>query len=332
MSVTTIEWTQRPGTIGETWNPTTGCNKVDRGCKHCYAETMHKRLRAMGQAKYAAPFLDGAVGHEDTLMIPMGWTKPRTVFVNSMSDLFHEKLPFEFVTQVFQTIQLTPQHTYLILTKRPERAYDFYYWMMSQEPGFNFPGNCWIGTSANDQKSAEVRVPILLGIPYINRFLSYEPATGPLDLTKLITSDSAVEEEGRERVLHMVDALNGLEADMAYHRTDQLWRGNIERDKPRLHWVIMGGESGPKGVPMHPAWARVVRDQCRKYGVPFFFKQFGTWAPVTYLDGSGHPTLRFSHEKNIFTFTEPGQNMIKVGKHNSGHELDGQVLQQFPDF
>lgn len=332
MSVTTIEWTQRPGTIGETWNPTTGCNKVDRGCKHCYAEIMHKRLRAMGQAKYAAPFLDGAVGHTDTLMIPLGWTKPRTVFVNSMSDLFHEKLPFEFVVQVFQTIQLTPQHTYLILTKRPERIYDFYYWMMSLEPGFNFPRNCWLGTSANDQKSAEVRVPLLLKIPYINRFLSYEPATGALDLTKLITADNAMDEDGRDRMIHMVDALNGLEADMAYDRGQNLWKGNIERDRPRLHWVIMGGESGPKGVPMHPAWARVVRDQCRAAGVPFFFKQFGTWAPITFLDGEGKPTVRFTHEKNIFTFTEPGQNMIKVGKHNSGHELDGQVLQQFPDF
>ena len=126
MSVTTIEWTQRPGTIGETWNPTTGCNKVDRGCKHCYAEIMHKRLRAMGQAKYAAPFLDGAVGHTDTLMIPMSWTKPRTVFVNSMSDLFHEKLAFTFILEVMHTIQTTPQHTYLVLTKRPKHALEFW--------------------------------------------------------------------------------------------------------------------------------------------------------------------------------------------------------------
>ena len=178
------------------------------------------------------------------------------------------------------------------------------------------PRNLWMGTSANDQASANVRVPILLNLKGVLRFLSYEPATGPLDLTKI--EGTIHERMGKPRI----DALTGRKYS-GYE---------IDRDYPRLHWVIMGGESGPKAVPMHPAWARVVRDQCRAAGVPFFFKQFGTWAPITFLDGEGKPTVRFTHEKNIFTFTEPGQNMIKVGKHNSGHELDGQVLQQFPDY
>lgn len=333
MSVTTIEWTQRPGTIGETWNPTTGCNKVDRGCKYCYAEIMHKRLRAMGQAKYAAPFLDGAVGHADTLDIPMKWTKPRTVFVNSMSDLFHEKLPFDFILEVFQVIQLTPQHTYLILTKRPERAHDFYFWMIGQEPGFLFPDNCWIGTSANDQKSAEIRVPLLLKIPDVNRFLSYEPATDRADLTQLVIDRYATDEDGTTFKMKVVDALNGKQWEQATDRAGTVyWRGHISRDMPRLHWVIMGGESGPKAVPMHPAWARAIRDQCKAAGVPFFFKQYGTWAPITFLDDQGVPKVKFTAEKNVFTFTEPGQNMIKVGKGKSGHELDGEIIQQFPQF
>lgn len=314
MSVTTIEWTQRPGTIGETWNPTTGCNKVDRGCKFCYAETMHKRLRAMGQAKYAAAFLDGAVPQPDTLDIPMKWTKPRTVFVNSMSDLFHEKLEFTFILEVFQVMQLTPYHTYLVLTKRPERALAFWAWMKDQMPkpgeGWMPPRNLWLGTSCNDQESANKRIPILLDIKGVLRFLSYEPATGPVDLTRI------------EPAIYRptINALTGV-ATFGDH---------VNFDHPRLQWVIMGGESGPKAVPMHPAWARKVRDDCKAAGVPFFFKQFGTWAPITFLDGQGVPTVRFSHEKNIFTFTEPGQNMIKVGKHKSGHELDGQVIQQFP--
>lgn len=318
MSVTTIEWTKRPGTIGETWNPTTGCNKVDRGCKNCYAEIMHKRLHAMGQAKYAAPFLDGAKAHTDTLNIPMSWTKPRTVFVNSMSDLFHKDLAFEFILEVFQVMQLTPQHTYLVLTKRPERALEFWLWMKErqrQERGaygdaWRPPLNLWLGTSANDQESANKRVPILLDIKGVLRFLSYEPATGGLDLTKI---DPAIYRP-------TINALTGV-ATFGDH---------VDRDHPRLHWVICGGESGPKAVPMHPAWARRVRDDCRAAGVPFFFKQFGAWAPFTFLDGEGKPTLRFAQDKKTFTFTEPGQNMIKVGKHKSGHELDGQVWQQFP--
>lgn len=316
MSVTTIEWTKRPGTIGETWNPTTGCNKVDRGCKHCYAETMHKRLRAMGQAKYAAPFLDGAVGHIDTLTIPLSWTKPRTVFVNSMSDLFHKDLPFTFILEVMHTIQTTPQHTYLVLTKRPERALEFWAWMQGQMPDGRWdpPRNLWMGTSANDQASANVRVPILLNLKGVLRFLSYEPATGPLDLTQI--EGTLHERMGKPRI----NALAGLK----YSGYD------IDRDNPRLHWVICGGESGPKAVPMHPAWARKVRDDCKAAGVPFFFKQYGAWAPITYLNAEGVPAVRFTSEKNVFTFTEPGQNMIKVGKNKSGHELDGQVWQQFP--
>lgn len=335
MSVTTIEWTKRPGTIGETWNPTTGCNKVDRGCKNCYAEKMHKRLQAMGQEKYKGNFLDGAVPQPDTLDIPMKWTKPRTVFVNSMSDLFHENVDFAFILEVMQVIQMTPQHTYLVLTKRPEVALEFWEWMDLTIPNgiknWTPPQNLWLGTSCNDQDSANKRVPILLRINGILRFISYEPATGPVDFKKIVTDSHALDEDGRDRMFHLIDALNGLEADMAYHKTNQVWQGNIKRDCPRLHWVIMGGESGNKAAPMHPAWARKVRDDCQAAGVPFFFKQFGEWAPRTFLE-EGKPFLKFGTDPKLYTFTEPPQNMIKVGKHKSGHELDGKIYQQFPNF
>lgn len=280
MSVTSIEWTKRPGTIGETWNPTTGCNKVDRGCKNCYAEIMHKRLRAMGQVKYLAPFLDGAKVHPDTLDIPLKWKKPRTVFVNSMSDLFHLHIPVEFIISVFDVMERTPQHTYLILTKRPERALDFWKCMEQTRPGWKCPPNVWMGTSANDQKSADERVPILLQLDGCLLFLSYEPATGPLNLS---------------RIYFATMFLDALEGDR------------------RLNWVIAGGESGHKAVPMEPGWALAVRDQCRKAGVPFFFKQWGTWHPVTL------PT----------DWMYTGDHVR--GKDKGFNVLDGETFQQFPE-
>lgn len=270
MSVTTIEWTHRPGTIGETWNPTTGCNKVDRGCKHCYAEIMHRRLQAMGQPKYAADFLAGAVEQPDTLMIPFRWTKPRTVFVDSMSDLFHKNIRLTFIENVFFIMNKNPQHTFLILTKRPERAVEFWRHCNEQTNGeWKCPPNVWIGTSANDQESADTRIPLLLELDGCLRFLSYEPATGPCNLENYLYS--------------------------RYHM------GGARHMYNKLDWVICGGESGPKAVPMDPDWPRHVRDQCKRAGVPFFFKQWGTWL-----------------------------NGVKVGKNTSGHELDGETIQQFP--
>jgi len=309
MSVTTIEWTKRPGTIGETWNPTTGCNKVDRGCKYCYSEIMHRRLQAMGQEKYKDDFLDGATVQPDTLMIPTRWKKPRTVFVNSMSDLFHELVPFEFIDAVFQTILDTPQHTYLVLTKRPEQA--LAYWKRQRSLGrpWQPPGNLWMGTSANDQDSARKRVPLLLELDGVIRFLSYEPATGPLKLRHLDVDE-----------FHpswcQIDALTGRHTDMARPCDDV----------PRLHWVIAGGESGPKAVPSHPGWFRQVRDDCKAAGVPFFFKQFGAWKPGTHEDPEGgqwmdHVTFPGLHE-NV--------RMIR-SKTKSFNELDGEIFQQFPD-
>lgn len=295
MSITTIEWTKRPGTVGETWNPTTGCNKVDRGCKNCYAEIMHRRLQAMGQAKYAKDFLKGAVPHQDTLGIPLAWKKPRTVFVDSMSDLFHKDVPFEFIHDVFRTIDVTPQHTYLILTKRPENALDFFWWMHlwykqhAPSKPWTPPPNLWLGTSCNDQDSADKRIPILLSIPGpAVRFLSYEPATGPLDLRKLVTSDITV-----------IDALSGL----AFDGSDQPMKWT------KLDWVIAGGESGPKAVKSDPQWFRRVREDCKLAGVPFFFKQWGLFRP----DNSGlETTMIKSHDKSY-------------------NVLDGETFQQFPE-
>lgn len=314
MSKTQIEWTQRPGTIGETWNPTTGCNKVDRGCKHCYAEVMHKRLQAMGQEKYKEPFLGGAVAHPETLDIPYAWRKPRTVFVNSMSDLFHERVAFEFIDAVFRVIDRTPQHLYLILTKRPEIAAK--YWRYKN--GYNIgqrlwrpPQNMWIGTSINDQKSADLRIPHLLELEANTRFLSYEPATGPAILKPWLGSYWKIP------VKRMGD-------DTVKPDGDWQWVQGID-------WVICGGESGPHAQAMHPDWARSVRDECKIAGVPFFFKQFGRWKPITYYQDN-KPVIKPADGKTEFLFLTPYrlQNMVRSNK-KGFNELDGEVWQQFPN-
>lgn len=313
MSATSIEWTKRPGTIGETWNPTTGCNKVDRGCKNCYAEIMHRRLMVMMPEKYKLPFLSGAVIHPETLDIPSRWKKPRTVFVDSMSDLFHANVPMHFLQDVFGTMEIYDAHTYLILTKRPERALEFWEYMRAKIPGWKPGPHIWIGTSANDQESADKRIPLLLKLDVGLRFLSYEPATGPLNLRAIGS------------LTDPVDALNGIAFMPGFH-------GVLHRDHPRLHWVICGGESGSKATPMHPAWARKVRDDCRKAGVPFFFKQHGHWSPINYYTEKQELKISFTLGKNEYLFTEPSpQNMVKLGKKKSGHLLDGQTIQQFPE-
>ncbi|MCB0546212.1 MAG: phage Gp37/Gp68 family protein [Phaeodactylibacter sp.] len=215
MKYSKIEWTEA------TWNPSTGCNKVSAGCKHCYAETMAKRLQAMGAPGYEN-------GFEFTLMperldMPLKVKKPTRFFVNSMSDLFHEKMPFNFLDQVFQVIEQTPRHSYQILTKREKALQDY----CSQR---KMPDNVWLGVSVESAETKH-RIDVLRDIPSSIRFLSIEPLiadVGKLDL-----------------------------------------RG--------IHWVIVGGESGPKARPMCPEWAISVQKQCDQQKVAFFFKQWGAW-------------------------------------------------------
>ncbi|MFC9282771.1 DUF5131 family protein [Streptomyces collinus] len=169
-----IEWTEA------TWNPTTGCDRVSPGCDNCYAMTLAKRLKAMGQAKYqndgdprtSGPGFDLTV-HPDALRIPYGWRSPRTVFVNSMSDLFHARVPLDFVRQVFQVMADTPQHTYQVLTKRARR-------LRQVADKLEWPPNVWMGVSVESTKEL-ARVDDLRRVPAAVRFLSCEPLLGPLD-------------------------------------------------------------------------------------------------------------------------------------------------------
>jgi protein gp37 len=164
MSKSSIEWTEM------TWNPTTGCSKISAGCKYCYAEVMSRRLLAMGIEKYKDGFQVRT--HDDALHIPYTWKKSKVVFVNSMSDLFHPEVPFEFIEKVFKVMNDTPQHTYQVLTKRAERLYEVHHKL-------NWTKNIWMGVSVEDERVVE-RIDFLRETNAITKFLSCEPLIGPL--------------------------------------------------------------------------------------------------------------------------------------------------------
>jgi protein gp37 len=207
-TVSTIEWTDY------TWNPVTGCSKLSQGCKHCYAERLAQRFWG------DRPFTDVQT-HPERLDQPKRWRKGRTVFVNSMSDLFHEAVPLEFIQSVFAVMRDCPQHSFQVLTKRADRLAEIAHQLV-------WPANVWMGVSVEDARVLD-RIDRLRDVPAAVRFLSLEPLIGPLDDLNL--------------------------------------RG--------IHWVIVGGESGPGAREMRPAWVQSIRRQCRSTGVPFFFKQWG---------------------------------------------------------
>jgi len=263
-----IEWTE------ETWNPVTGCTKVSPGCDNCYAERMAKRLKGMGVKGYENGF--EVVCHPDRLEAPLHWRKPRVIFVCSMGDLFHEDVPFDFIDQVYAVMALAPQHTFLVLTKRAERMAEYFNdsWRQVEigieverisdidVEGIAWPlTNAWHGVTAEDQQRADERIHQLLKVPG-KRFLSIEPMLGPTRIDNVYNG------------YFFQNPLTG-------HRWHDNPDGNGASDNhgEKIHTVILGGESGPGARPMHPDWARSVRDQCAAADVPFFFKQWGEWRP-----------------------------------------------------
>ena len=299
MSKTNIEWCKRPGTLPEVWNVVTGCTKVSQGCKNCYAEVMHKRLQKMMPTKYNHEFLTGAVEHSDLLTLPLKWKKPRTVFVNSMSDLFHEKVSFEFINSVFTVMADCDKHTFIILTKRPERILEFIQWKKKQLMQITWmpSDNVWIGVSVEDQKTANERIPILLKIPSTIRFLSCEPLLGDINI-----------------------------ADAT--KTSVIAKGFSYLNFQTIDWVIVGGESGKNARPMHPDWAISIKNQCKAANVPFFFKQWGEWGKIKpgQIGKPYFPNKLASVDDGNKNFVE----MVKYGKHNTGNELHGNIYQEFP--
>lgn len=282
-----IEWTDR------TWNPVIGCTPVSPGCLNCYAAAMARRLEAMGKADYAPREVEAVMGTPydphtpaKTLRIaevrggravftgevrtlahrltePMKWRKPCRVFVNSMSDLFHEAVPFEFIDRVFAVMRVARQHTYQILTKRPDRMAEYLRqrpsgWMFDYPKGHALEGkgfvpvewplpNVWLGTSVEDQKAADERIPHLLRCPARVRFLSCEPLLGPVDFSAFFGGPYV-----------------GSPGDKVH---DNYNLG--------INWVIVGGESGPRSRPCEVGWVRSIVRQCKDASVPCFVKQLG---------------------------------------------------------
>jgi protein gp37 len=344
---TAIEWTDA------TWNPVTGCSVISAGCTNCYAMRLagtrmkHTPSRAgLTVESKAGPVWNGQVRfNEDWLDQPLKWKNPRRVFVCAHGDLFHESVPDEWIDRVFGVMALAPQHTFQVLTKRPERMRDYidrcsrldengypaedirvFMSAWTQTPSWRRrnvtvarmipPGrfcksitwplpNVWLGTSAEDARSYRARWGHVAATPAAVRFLSAEPLLGDL--------------------------------------------GDLDLGRVGApEWVIVGGESGPGARPMHPDWARSIRDQCDAAAVPFFFKQHGEWLHEDQVRDGQHPCERFFNaqgqpvdlapidEDGVYTgrlwhWWKPDLHAsIRIGKKRAGRKLDGRTHDEFP--
>jgi len=340
--MTQIEWTHMPGFKGETWNPVVGCQIVSKGCTNCYAMRQAARLldgnpktphyagttrQVNGQAVWTGKI---GMAPDTAFNAPLRAKAPRCYFVNSMGDLFAEGVPDGWIDRAFAVMALTPQHRYLILTKRPDRMRAYLsaecrgreitaamFGLRAGEP-LSYAGpwplkNVWLGVSVEDQAAADSRIPDLLATPAAVRFISAEPLLGPVDLTSIRRREA----EGFMRPLD----------------------GRLSR----IDWVIAGGESGKGARPMHPDWARGLRDQCAAAGVAFFLKQWGQWLPIYDRDREDpdwqhvgeaerlSPKGRWLNLEGGHGFH--GERVVRVdrvGKTAAGARLDGVEHRAFP--
>jgi protein gp37 len=345
-AATKISW------CDSTFNPWIGCTKISPACANCYAaDMMHrwgKDLWGPGKPRQRT----SAANWKQ----PLKWEAEaartgirRKVFCGSLCDWLDPEIPIEWLADLLDLIRQTPHLDWLLLTKRPEQWHSRIYgaytpevtgdnlpllqwmsdWLCAWEErrGFSLPphhmgktppANVWIGTTVEDQEMADKRIPELLKIPARVRFLSCEPLLGPIDLAKSAWG------QGQPRPPMEVQAGQLTGHPLA-----------------GIDWVICGGESGPKARPMHPDWARSLRDQCKAAGVPFFFKQWGEWAPVEVEDA------RFGEDRNVghvvdvlpsgdvmdgmdVSCNPRSEAMERIGKARAGHFLDGMELHEFP--
>ena len=343
---TKIEWTDA------TWNVVNGCSVVSPGCKRCYAMKQAHRFpvrQGLTQRSAGGMVWIGEVRfNEAVLFHPLRWRRPRRIFVCAHGDLFHEKVPDEWIDRVFAVMALSPQHAFQVLTKRPKRMRDYCNDQATPErvydlvcdmaltghanviliaPGIDEmeapkgtrvrlgvwpPPNVWLGVSVEDQQRADERIPVLLDTPAAVRWLSMEPLLGPVDLRR-------IREGGR--AVGYLDALTGCfsDPDAGQHEEDEGAWVNV-LGGATIDWIVLGGESGPGARPMHPDWARSIRDQCAAVGVPFLFKQWGEWvgAPLAPLDFRGPSAFL------------DGGFMARVGKRAAGRLLDGVQHDGYP--
>lgn len=352
---TKIEWTDA------TWNPITGCSVVSAGCKHCYAMKLagtrlqhHPSRAGLTHDTKNGPVWTGEVRfNEQWLDQPLRWKRPRMVFVCAHADLFHESVPDEWIDNVFAVMALAPQHTFQVLTKRADRMRDYMNDSArveairkvadgdidEREVCRTWPlPNVWLGVSVENQAAADERIPLLLDTPAAVRWISAEPLLGPVDLSRIqyevIGPSGSVH---YRRPLTDTKLLNEAKATPGYSAAS-------------LDWVVVGGESGPKARPMHPQWARDLRDQCAAAGVPFLFKQWGEWVPRsscyhTFEDGRAcadidpsateWPCIRMNEnggDGHRLEDEDGGDSayMQRVGKKSAGRLLDGVQHDGYP--
>lgn len=311
------------------WRLVEGCQKVSPGCTHCWSERQ-AHLRSGNpkmQAQYGGVTTpDGKWNGkikllEQNLKLPLKRKKPTVWAI--WNDLFHESVGFEVLLGIFYLISQYPQHIFIILTKRPESAKEFFELVANNYTGkvidhvlpwdiLKENSNIWLGVTAENQAQADKRIPILLQIPAAVRFVSIEPMLGPVDLSKILLQKSDGGVNGNKPDITM-NALLG-------------WNGGANRpERTSLNWVILGGESGPGARPLHPDWARGVRDQCVEAGTPFFFKQWGEWIQ------SKEPMDVRNKKTGSFETLPAEQCFVKVGKKAAGRILGGLTWEQFPE-
>lgn len=382
---THIGWTDA------TWNVFVGCTKISPGCKNCSAQRDARRLTHNPHPAIAAKYAgvvtpDGAnwTGKinfdEATLGLPLRWRKPRRIFVNYTSDTFHADVPDEWIDKLFAVMALCHQHTFQVLTKRPDRMLSYLralskekcrgYWFgelgflsdvaisngiatkeelnarfdawrranrpdLPDEPQCigdtvtykpNFPlKNVWLGTSVENQKEADERIPFLLETPAAVRWISAEPLLGPVDLTTWLGEFRA---DGWCFECHQKHPKIRMWGDGAIVK-----RALCDGCAPSLDWVVAGGESGKDARPIHPDWARSLRDQCETIGVPFFYKQHGNWLHQSqeYADGlTGAECSRIVTGKGAHKWPD-GTRSFFINKRAAGAILDGREWNQYPE-
>ncbi len=371
-----IEWTDA------TWNPVVGCSVVSPGCTNCYAMKFAGRvldkeaspaLHYHGTTKTVNSHIvwtgKVAMAPDHILLQPLKWKRPRKIFVNSMGDLFHESVPDDWIDKVFAVMALCPQHTFQVLTKRSKRMREYcssalgsrvsqqasnilldmdydsknLRWArafdlreISKWPLFNV----WLGVSAEDQTRANERIPDLLATPAAVRFVSAEPLLGPIDfasiknnIDKRIHNPYASSDFIDITVCRHINAIKGLQNEGAL----------ATQYTAKLDWIIVGGESGQGARPIHPDWARSIRDQCEAAGTAFFFKQWGEWAPCSYDHYQARSRSQSKIKDSLYIdingkhiesekWREPGfAGFHRFTKKYSGNLLDNKTHTQFPE-
>lgn len=324
---TGIEWSDA------TLNPVTGCTKVSPGCDNCYAETFAERWRGTPGHYFERGF--DVQLRPDKLELPLRWRKPRRIFVNSMSDLFHDQVPDDYIARVWAVMALAPQHTFQVLTKRHARMRNLLssdrFWKLadisrSSEVARLTDGqptltNVWLGVSAENQQWADIRIPTLLDTPAAVRFVSAEPLLGPIEFEfEHYYEPNCRNCSGLPSPAHIPSC--GVEPGRHWG----------------IDWVLTGGESGPGARPAHPDWFRSLRDQCAAAGVAYLHKQNGAYLPV--------PPPKRGDRFDCFVECETGRvvadesdipvdsghwtAMRRVGKKRAGRLLDGREHNDYP--